>query len=83
MPYIKDQEIKNDLDHNHRSPSNAGELNYKITKQCIKYLHIEGTSYKTINEIIGVLECAKMEFYRRIAVPYENLKKKENGDVYE
>jgi hypothetical protein len=79
MPYIREQ-YKEILEND--TPKNPGELNYKITKTCIEYLHNEGTSYKTINEIIGVLECAKMEFYRRIAVPYENLKKKENGDVY-
>ena len=79
MPYIEES-YREVLESS--TPLNPGELNYKITKTCIEYLNSEGTSYKTINEIIGVLECAKMEFYRRIAVPYENLKKKENGDVY-
>jgi len=31
---------------------------------------------------VGVLECAKMELYRRVAAPYEDKKKEENGDVY-
>lgn len=39
-------------------------------------------SYADINEAIGALECAKLELYRRIAVPYENRKLAENGDVY-
>lgn len=82
MPYIKRRDDKNDLDNNLRDPANEGELNYKITKQCIKYLHMKGESYKTINEIMGVLECAKLEFYRRVGVPYEDEKIKENGDVY-
>ena len=38
--------------------------------------------YARINELIGVLECAKLELYRRIAVPYEDTKIAENGDVY-
>lgn len=42
----------------------------------------QGPSYKIINEIIGVLECVKLEFYRRIAAPYENDKQQANGDVY-
>ena len=40
------------------------------------------TSYGKINEAIGVLECAKLELYRRVAAPYEDQKIKEHGDVY-
>jgi len=35
-----------------------------------------------INAIIGALECAKLELYRRVAAPYEDDKIAENGDVY-
>jgi hypothetical protein len=28
------------------------------------------------------MTCAKDEFYRRVVVPYEEKKRKENGDVY-
>jgi len=42
----------------------------------------EGLSYRTINDILGALEGAKLEFYRRVAVPYENSKLSENGDIY-
>jgi len=31
---------------------------------------------------MGALEGAKLEFYRRVVVPYEEKKMKENGDVY-
>lgn len=34
------------------------------------------------SDIVGVLSCVEQEFYRRIASPYEDLKKEENGDVY-
>ena len=30
---------------------------------------------------MGVLECCKLEFYRRVAAPYEDIKIEENGDV--
>lgn len=40
----------------------------------------EGNSKKS--EIIGALECCKLELYRRIAAPYEDIKIGENGDVY-
>ena len=59
-----------------------GELNYQVTYLLNDYLEGQGLSYRSINEVIGVLECAKLEMYRRIAAPYENKKLKENGDVY-
>lgn len=33
-------------------------------------------------DALGALECCKLEFYRRVAVPYEDGKIKTNGDVY-
>lgn len=82
MPYIK-QIYRSDLTpHINKDLETSGELNYAITKICKLYMWQHGKSYRTINDIIGVLECAKQEFYRRIAVPYEDNKIAENGDVY-
>jgi hypothetical protein len=58
-----------------------------ITNLCLKYLKSKiykggHWDYRRINEVMGALECAKQEFYRRVAVPYEDKKIKENGDVY-
>jgi hypothetical protein len=63
-------------------PEDAGELNYVITKVCDEFLARKGRRYNHINTVIGVLECAKQEFYRRVAAPYEDEKIVENGDVY-
>jgi hypothetical protein len=63
-------------------PETAGELNYCITQLCQRYLEREGDSYTVRNEIIGALECAKLEFYRRAVVPFECRKILENGDIY-
>ncbi len=60
----------------------VGELNYAITSVIKSYLDITPMSYSTINDILGALEGAKVEFYRRVAVPYEDKKKEQNGDVY-
>ena len=60
----------------------AGELNYLITQLCLSRMGRSPLSYANINEIIGVLECAKQEFYRRVAVPYEAKKIEKHGDVY-
>ena len=61
---------------------NPGELNYKITLLLLDYLDTHDLKYQTINDIMGALEGAKAEFYRRIAASYEDKKIKENGDVY-
>ena len=62
-------------------PKTAGELNWMITGRCREYLGPH-PRYKDFNEVIGVLECVKMEFYRRMVAPYEDRKKEINGDVY-
>ena len=78
MPYIKQENrAKAEI-----SPTNPGELNYAFT-QLINYYWGLDPNYQSINDIIGALEGAKMEFYRRVAVPYEEQKIKENGDVYD
>ncbi|NGZ94964.1 MAG: hypothetical protein CV089_02315 [Nitrospira sp. WS110] len=59
-----------------------GELNYVITRILTQFAANRGESYSTYNEIIGVLECVKQEFYRRAVVPFEEGKLKQNGDVY-
>jgi hypothetical protein len=58
----------------------AGELNYLFTRIIDRQL--ENANYARYNEIIGALECCKAELYRRMVVPYEDKKKKENSDVY-
>lgn len=60
----------------------AGEVNYVITQVLVQYLSKDRTSYAALNEVIGVLECAKLEVYRRLAAPYEDTKIEENGDVF-
>lgn len=84
MPYITKMD-RADLDETlDKVPGafNEGELNYQITRIIDKYLKQEGIYYGNINACIGVLECAKLELYRRIASPYEDAKKEVNGDVY-
>ena len=60
----------------------AGRFNYSISKMIDIILTQRGLNYANMNEIIGALECIKLELYRRIASPYEDKKIKENGDVY-
>ena len=86
MPYLKKKD-KERLD-SVPVPQNGGELNYLITKIIQDYVGkvtLDGNklNYQAINDVIGALECAKLEYYRRKAIPYENLKLSINGDVYE
>lgn len=60
----------------------AGELNYAITELLKSVFKNSDQNYQAINDIIGAIEGAKVEFQRRIVAPYEDTKIKENGDVY-
>ena len=55
-----------------------GELNYIVTK-ILKEIY--PLRYFHINKAVGVLECIKLEYYRRVAAPYEDQKIKDAGDV--
>lgn len=87
MPYIKpdkrkkyDKVLNDLLDILKPLPPEEvdGELNYVVTKILkevypLRYFHI--------NKAIGVLECIKLEYYRRVASPYEDSKIRDSGDV--
>jgi hypothetical protein len=80
MPYISQDKRR----FAHIDPLTAGELNYAITLLIKQYAfeRLEGLNYQTINDVMGALEGAKAEFYRRVVVPYEDAKIEANGDVY-
>jgi hypothetical protein len=48
---------------------------YKIVKEL--YWH----SFDEISDGIKVLECAKLEFYRKVLAPYEDIAIDRNGDI--
>jgi len=87
IPYIKQEERKKFgwvIDNlvaflNEKPDDIAGNLNYVITS-VLKKLS-KDLRYKKANELIGVLECIKLEYYRRVVAPYEDKKIQENGDV--
>jgi len=55
-----------------------GNINYVFTK-LLKNCY--GDSYGEINDALGVIAAVQLEFYRRVAVPYEEQKIYDNGDV--
>ena len=90
MPYIE-QCLRDKLDPmikpiadflRHRPAHNvAGLVNYVITKLVIE-LWLNCRSYHMANAIVGMFECAKLEFVRRYLNDYEDEKIEENGDVH-
>jgi len=61
----------------------AGTVNYIISRIVSNEVKFAGVvNYNIINEAIGVLECAKLELYRRLAVPFEENAIERNGDIY-
>lgn len=81
MPYIR-KEFRQALTPVASKPIGPGELNFVLTTVCNQYIKDGGLSYASVNDVIGALECAKLEMYRRQVAPYEDKKKEENGDVY-
>lgn len=85
MPYIK-KEMREGIDYIIQPATdliaktkNQGVLNYIITKM---FLATEPKRYKDYNALIGLLECCKLELYRRLIAEYEDKKKEAEGDVY-
>jgi len=92
MPYIKKENRKNlddSIEHmvrqikrnNPEFHNLLGDINYCFSR-VVSNLMGE-VSYSKIAMITGVLENIKQEFYRRVAVPYEDKKIIENGDIKE
>lgn len=58
----------------------AGKLNYAVTRLVLNLMG--PVRYWKIALYCGVLSNIASEFYRKLAVPYEDKKIAENGDVY-
>jgi len=91
MPYItkeKRDALDASIDNLHRAliglemddegNNMEGNLNYSITR-LLRLCY--NNSYQSINDAIGMLQCVMLEHYRTQAVPYEDQKKFDNGDI--
>jgi hypothetical protein len=84
MPYIKKEDRKLLDPHIDKLVSDTyipGELTYIIYKMLNDLTKIRGKSFSTMSSLISEVECAKLEFYRRVIGPYEDTKIEQNGDV--
>ena len=69
-----------ELELDHATNNFEGNLNYTITK--LLSLCYSSPSYRELNDVVGVLECIKLEYYRKVGAPYEDNKEFENGPVH-
>lgn len=88
MPYIlpyRRKELDAEIDQLAEKIEAEGELNYVLTRLALRFtrkLRDKGWGgYGAFNAVVGVFESAKLEFYRRWVVPYEDQKIEDNGDV--
>ena len=85
MPYIKQKDRVKFAGPLHMLAvagiNTAGEFNYLVTKLMIQYLQQHGQSYQIYNDLMGALQGASLELYRRQVAEYEDKKIVENGDV--
>lgn len=80
MPYVEVADRQH-LALNLPDGVTIGQINYILTTILDQWVGSD-PNYERINSAIGVLECAKQEMYRRVAVPYEIGKCESNGDAY-
>ena len=59
----------------------AGSFNYALTQMIDNYITQHDFNYQTCNDIVGAMECCKLELYRRLVATYEDKKILQNGDV--
>lgn len=92
MPYIKDnfremldsqidalaEKVKS-ISAETPNQTRDGLMNYAITRM-LNNIYADA-KYHDMNELIGMLECCKLEFYRKTIGPYEDEKEAENGPV--
>ena len=92
MPYIKKtfrEEIDHEIDqlstsiknvyNNNPAQTRDGLVNYALTR-LLNNIYANA-KYHDYNELIGAIECCKLEFYRKTIGPYEEQKEYENGSV--
>lgn len=82
MPYVVPEireGLRPDPLHVARNP---GELQFQVACLVDDFVTEAGLRYATCNDVLGALDGASREFYRRIVAPYEDKKIVDNGDVY-
>lgn len=80
IPLIDELALKiKEIHEKNPTQTRDGLLNYSVTEVLNQVF--PNARYTDFNEIIGFLECCKLEYYRKKIGPYEEIKEKENGAV--
>lgn len=88
MPYITparraefDSAIEVLLHRMNWKQARDGDVNYILTRLIAGYYKAD-QGYERMARGLACFEAAKLEYSRRVMAPYEDLKMKENGDVF-
>jgi hypothetical protein len=84
VPYVS-PEKRERLDADPFGSQTAGELGYVLGKLANTYLRRNGEEWRfqDLCDVIGAFESIKLETYRNVGAPYENLQIELAGDVYD
>jgi hypothetical protein len=76
MPYIRPE----DRGRSEPTTADVGHLTFLFYRLALDALPAS-PRYADLHAVLGAMEAAKLEFYRRIVSPYEDGKIAEHGDV--
>ena len=91
MPYIKKEDRPEYDEHiealartivEEGLVQNPGNVNYVITKLLCRVFLQTDTRYRDLNALLGAIEGAKLEFYRRVGAQLEDAAIAKNGDLF-
>jgi len=57
-----------------------GCMNYIVTRLMLAFVGTD-PRYADYSDAVAVVECVKLELYRRHVAPYEDVQREKNGDV--
>jgi len=85
MPYIAEEQRVHfrELDKSLMEAriNTAGELQYVIALAIAQFMSDKPARYQQMNDVMGALNGANLEFYRRHVAPYEDYCIRKNGDI--
>lgn len=85
MPYIKQEEriiLDNIVDMLVIQPNlMKGKLNYFLHKLFMEWIKENGRSYNNMGDFFKEIHMMEFELYARKVLPYETIKRRQNGDI--
>lgn len=87
MPYVinqKRKEMQGDASHEGRDPRDSGELAFALCDVINKFLqdNPNGGFEGAISKVSGAIEATRVAFEQDVMIPYEAIKRQENGRVF-